>query len=181
MTELFNTSALEGTTGTYSGYDVLTTSRPNVTDVFVRYTWDQFLAVHCPVALYVDRAVTPVWYIIGLTGNILSAKIWCERRMRKNNSSAIYLATLSVSDLLFLLLHVLQELKYAWGVETLSVPGVCEAYFLFSLCVQYASPILVLGFTVERWIAVCHPFKKEKFCTKAQYVRSRFSSLITNF
>jgi len=34
--------------------------------------------------------------------------------MRRNNPSAVYLATLSVDVILFLLLHILQELKYAW-------------------------------------------------------------------
>ena len=29
---------------------------------------------------------------------------------------------------------------------------------------QYLSPMLVLGFTAERYIAVCHPFHKERLC-----------------
>jgi len=32
------------------------------------------------------------------------------------------------------------------------------------LLTQYLSPTLVLGFTVERYIAVCHPFRKERLC-----------------
>jgi len=59
-------------------------------------------------AVQVDRAVTPIWYIIGVTGNALSAIVWMQRRMKANNSSAVYLVALSVSDLLFLLLHFVQ-------------------------------------------------------------------------
>ena len=143
----------------------VTTTYSNVSHVFERHTWGDFLSIHCPGALLVDRSVTPIWYVIGITGNVLSASVWMQRRMRQNNSSAVYLATLSITDLFFLLLHILQELRYAWGVPALSRPGLCETYFLMSLAAQYLSPLLVLGFTVERYIAVCHPFKKGKFCT----------------
>jgi len=79
--------------------------------------------------------------------------------MRRNNSSAIYLATLSVNDTLFLLLHLLQELQYAWGERTVDYPVVCELYAFVYLVTQYLAPMLVLGFTVERFIAVCYPYQ----------------------
>ena len=160
MTSSWPSDLLEASTMTLENL-----SMHNITPTPFRYTWTQFMANVNPVALMVDRCITPVWYLIGITGNILSAKIWLERRMRKNNSSAIYLATLSLTDLTFLLLHILQELKYSWDMRTLSVPVICEAYFMFYIVAQYLSPLLVLGFTVERWIAVCRPFHKEKYCT----------------
>ena len=130
-----------------------------VPSIFDSHSFVSFLQTFCPLASRVDRVVTIIWYIIGVTGNILSAKIWLEKRMRKNNSSAIYLATLSISDLIFLLLHTLQEMEYAWGLRTLDAPVLCEAYFMFIFVVQYLSPILVLAFTCERYIAVCHVMK----------------------
>lgn len=60
------------------------------------------------VLLQVDRVVTPLWYVIGITGNTLSVIVWMQRRMHANNSSAVYLVALSISDLLFLLLHFVQ-------------------------------------------------------------------------
>ena len=140
-------------------------------DIFNKYDFVSFMQEFCPFTTNVDRVVTIIWYVIGFTGNILSAKIWLDRRMRVNNSSAIYLAALSISDLIFLLLHTLQESEYAWGRTTLNHPVLCEAYFMFCLAVQYLSPILVLAFTCERWIAVCHPFVKEKFCTTKRALR----------
>lgn len=124
-----------------------------------------------PVAIMVDRCITPIWYVIGIIGNALSAKIWLEKRMRKDNSSAIYLATLAIVDLIFLVLHIFQELKYAWNIKSLDFHVICEGYFVFNLAAQYLSPMLVLGFTVERWIAVCLPFKKGQFCTPERAVR----------
>ena len=140
-------------------------------DIYTRYTWPELLMVHRPPAIIVDRSLTPIFYIIGILGNILCAKIWLEKRMRKNNSSAIYLATLSITDLFFLLLHILLELRYAWGILSLDFPILCEGYFLIYFVATYLSPLLVLAFTVERYIAVCHPFQKEKYCTTSRAVK----------
>lgn len=57
------------------------------------------------------------------------------------------------------------ELIQAWGWRTYDRPYLCEIYMVFYITPQYLAPILILGFTVERYIAVCHPFLKEKFCT----------------
>ena len=140
-------------------------------DVYTRYTLPELLMVHRPAAILVDRSLTPIFYVIGITGNALSAKIWIDKPMRRNNSSAIYLATLSITDLLFLLLHILLELNYAWDIQTLDYPVLCEGYFLVYFVATYLSPILVLAFTIERYIAVCHPFKKEKYCTPSRALK----------
>lgn len=110
-------------------------------------------------AYVIDKAISPIWYTVGIAGNIISARIWLRRRMRRNNSSAIYLATLSINDTLFLLLHILQEMKYAWSQRTVDYPVVCEAFAFVYLVTQYLAPTLVLGFTVERFIAVCYPYQ----------------------
>lgn len=137
-------------------------------DFLDRSTWSEILALHSPTALYVDRFVSPVWYVIGICGNILSVLVWAEKGTRRVNSSAIYLATLSVTDLVFLLLHFVVELKYAWAIDTLSYPVLCETYFVCYLAVQYLSPLLVSGFTVERWIAVCRPLQRKRYCTTSR-------------
>jgi hypothetical protein len=58
-----------------------------------------------------------------------------------------------------------QELKYAWSIQATGYPVLCELYSVVYMATQYISPTLVLGFTVERYIAVCHPFVKERYCT----------------
>lgn len=117
-----------------------------------------------PGILLVDRIISPIWYIVGLFGNTLSAVIWFGKSNRKN-SSAIYQGILAIVNTFFLLAHLLMELNYAWGIQIYDRPVACEAFSVFLMIPQYLSPMLVLAFTVERYIAVCHPFEKKKFCT----------------
>jgi len=131
----------------------------NCSDAAAEAAWNAHLDSQLYPARAVDRAVTPVWYAVGIVGNVLSATIWLQRRMLRNNSSAVYLATLSINDTLFLLLHILLDLGQAWHVQTLDYPVICESFSFIFLVTQYLAPTLVLGFTVERFIAVCYPYQ----------------------
>ncbi|XP_064620980.1 FMRFamide peptide receptor frpr-18-like [Lineus longissimus] len=111
----------------------------------------------------IDQFITPIWYALGVPGNFLAFVVWMQRQMR--HSSGVYLATLALVDLCFLLLHIIHELDEAWGISTRSNHVLCSGYPVLFLAVQYMSPVLVLGFTVERYISVCHPFQREKYCT----------------
>lgn len=114
------------------------------------------------IANKIDLYVTPILYIVGFPGNIFSLVIWLQKRMR--HSSGCYLAALALDDLLFLVLHVIFELT-KWKVPSLDFPFVCEAFTVIFLASQYLSPFLVLAFTTERYISICHPFQREKYCT----------------
>ncbi|XP_060066569.1 C-C chemokine receptor type 1-like [Ylistrum balloti] len=118
---------------------------------------------HCPEATMIDKYLTPYVYVVGFPGNILALVIWLQKRMR--NSSGYYLAALALADLVFLLLQIVYELNEKWGIRCLDVEFVCEFYPIIFLTSQYLSPLLVLAFTVERYISICHPFSREKFCT----------------
>ena len=52
----------------------------------------------------IDRYVTPVWYVVGIPGNILAYIVWIQSRMRP--SSGCYLAALALDECIFLLLQV---------------------------------------------------------------------------
>lgn len=138
------------------------TEPANGTELFVDIL--EFYDTHSH-AVIIDRVVTPFFYIIGLPANPLSAYIWLNRKTRANNSSAIYLGSLSISHTVFLLLHILHELRYAWDIRIYDGYITCEIFSIMFFLPQYLAPLLVLGFTVERYIAICHPFAKERFCT----------------
>lgn len=113
--------------------------------------------------VFIDKTLTPIIYVFGFPGNVLSFIIWIQPRMR--HSSGVYLAALAVVDFIFLVLHLLYELEKLWGVRTINLPVMCECFTVIFMTFQYLAPLLVLGFTVERYISVCHPFKREKYCT----------------
>ncbi|XP_076444331.1 uncharacterized protein LOC143282540 [Babylonia areolata] len=159
LTAMYNTTSSSGSTtqgGVGGGEGPLTMQQ---------YSMGQLMTTFAPAGVLAERIVPPVWYALGFPGNSLSCVIWFGARMRRNNSSAVYLGSLALSDLSFLLLHLLYNLHTAWGHAVYNVPGGCEPFMLFFYFPQYLSVVLVAAFTVERYVAVCHPFLKEKLCT----------------
>lgn len=142
----------------------------NETDMasFLWYRYPSRTAIleeFAPVGPSIERIVPPFWYFIGFLGNPICIVIWLGQRMRRNNSSAVYLGALSISDMVFLLLHLLYILHVAWGYDVYNHPIACEVFHFLFYVPQYMSTFLVLGFTFERYVAVCHPFLKERWCT----------------
>ena len=132
---------------------------------FHNYTFQEILEVVAPQILFIDRIISPIWYVIGLFGNPVSASIWLSKKMRKTNSSAVYFGSVAIVQTIFLLIHIIIELELAWGVNTYHRRFLCEFVNFVFISLQYLVPMLILAFTVERYIAVCHPFVKEKYCT----------------
>jgi len=52
----------------------------------------------------VIKYITPVWYLVGVPGNLLAFVVWTQKRMRA--SSGCYLAALALNDCIFLMLQV---------------------------------------------------------------------------
>lgn len=112
---------------------------------------------------------TPVTVIVGITGNILSLLVLKTRRFR-NKSYSHYLCSLAVFDSLVLLdklIHRIDSLLTITGHH-----GVFESFgdalckiqnFVEHVCYLMSS-WLVLCMTLERFIAVKFPFKKDTLC-----------------
>ncbi|XP_064609630.1 probable G-protein coupled receptor 139 [Liolophura sinensis] len=148
-------------------------------NIFTVHTENEFYNIHVPSKALVDMYATPLIYLVGFPGNVLSFLIWVKRRMRK--SSGCYLAALAMADLLFLSLHIVFELNNVWNHPLLDMPVVCELFPVIFLGSQYLSPLLVLAFTVERYISICHPFQREKLCTTRRAVRVVISLYVLAF
>ncbi|KAL8598011.1 hypothetical protein ACOMHN_011436 [Nucella lapillus] len=114
---------------------------------------------HASYAIVISKYVTPVWYVIGLTGNVISALFWSSQRMRTCNTAAVYLTTLALADFSYLALHVFYELQNPWLIRTLNVPGWCQMWNVVYMAAQYFCVFIVCAFTCERFLSVCHPFK----------------------
>lgn len=116
-----------------------------------------------PQAVNIDRIVSPFWYCIGFIGNIITVHVWSNRRLKRLNTSSLYLSALAITDTMMLTLHILMELEYAWGKPTLRYPVWCTIFFVLFYFSQYMSPLLVFGFTCERFVSIIKPFKSERF------------------
>ena len=114
---------------------------------------------HAPYAMLVNKYVTPVWYVVGLIGNVISALFWSSQRVRTCNTAAVYLTCLALADFSYLALHVFYELENPWLVHTLNVAGWCQLWNGLYMAAQYFCVFLVCAFTIERFLSVCHPFK----------------------
>jgi len=91
---------------------------------------------------------------LGIPGNIASAIVWL--RLHKKNSSAVYLAAIAINDLVYLLSqsfyrHIKRYLRYPYWLGM-------SHWYIRNSCVTI-EPLLTLGFSVERLLAICWPLK----------------------
>ncbi|KAK2160191.1 hypothetical protein LSH36_138g05004 [Paralvinella palmiformis] len=119
--------------------------------------------------------VTPIIVFVGVLGNVVSLRVFFSRNLRKLSAS-VYLAAISVSDLMVLLIYVSLDwlrkgLPHYPGGHSLgwiiNSPGICETFLYFSYLFRFVSVWLIVVFTVERYIAACRPLQRRVICTKS--------------
>ena len=104
----------------------------------------------------VRYAILYVSYALGIPGNILSAIVWLRRHVTSKNSSAIYLGVMAINDFVFLLFQLIQLILYRIGYYGGWFYLCCVYLWHFTANLE---PLLVLGFSVERLIAIVRPFQ----------------------
>jgi len=91
---------------------------------------------------------------LGIPGNILSAIVWLRHHVANKNSSAVYLAALAIVDLAFLVsvlsVYIFDCRDNYWLCH-------CQLYVVLSSA--DLEPLLVLGLSVERLIAILRPLQ----------------------
>ena len=118
--------------------------------------------------------LTPIVLIIGILGNSLSLNVFLSKNMRGMSASA-YLAALSASDLSTLIFYVTVEwlrrgIVYIYPetqMAFLEYNGFCQILMYLSYVSRFLSSWLVVAFTVERYIGVCHPLRRRHICTRS--------------
>ncbi|XP_052084882.1 probable G-protein coupled receptor 139 [Mytilus californianus] len=116
---------------------------------------------------------TPIIIIIGVVGNLLSLHVFLSQNLRSLSAST-YLAALSVSDLITIIFYVSVEwirrgLTYlfpATNVKILDVEGLCQFQLYISYASRFVSAWLVVSFTIERYVSICHPLVRRNICTR---------------
>ncbi|XP_021346943.1 cysteinyl leukotriene receptor 2-like [Mizuhopecten yessoensis] len=106
----------------------------------------------------------PIIVIIGLTGNTVTIVVFISTHMKKSSATA-FLATLAFVDNVFLV-----ALFTTWFDGSVSniikTEGVCQLLVYVTYVTSFLSIWYVVGFTAERYIAICHPFRAPIVCSR---------------
>jgi len=109
---------------------------------------------------------TAAIFLVGIVGNVLVVVvIWRTRSL--HTPTNCYLSSLAVADILLLItapLPTIVELFFVIDQTFLGKEGCCLMVFTQYLGVN-VSALSITFFTIERYIAICHPMKAQTMCT----------------
>src|SRR6218665_388643 len=118
---------------------------------------------------WVQRVLVPTITVIGVVGNTITIVIMTRRRMR--SSTNWYLAALAITDMIYLIFTFILSLKHYPNARHTD-------YYFYWHCFPFllmitdaasnSSAWLTVTFTIERYIAVCHPIRGKVICTESR-------------
>ncbi|XP_055341779.1 neuropeptides capa receptor-like [Paramacrobiotus metropolitanus] len=105
-------------------------------------------------------------FLSGIIGNVFICFV-IVKTPYMHTSTNCYLFSLAVADILMLLFGVPMELYSFWMREcNFEFPSfVCTGRALLAEMTTCASVMTITAFTVERYLAICHPFRTERLVT----------------
>lgn len=124
---------------------------------------EEVLYVSMPNVLQIGRYVHCIWYAVGFPGNFISVVIWNTNHMYNVCSTAHYLITLSICDIVCQFLQIFRYLEIYWGMKYFKTPVFCGLWNILYMIPLYISELLVLGFAVEKLVSIRHPLRSGWF------------------
>ncbi|XP_012055058.1 PREDICTED: neuromedin-U receptor 2-like [Atta cephalotes] len=125
-------------------------------------------------SLYVVIPVTIIYAAIFLTGIIgnVSTCIVIARNKSMHTATNYYLFSLAVSDLLLLVSGLPAEMYLVWcKYPYIFGEGFCVLRGLASETSTNASVLTIASFTVERYVAICHPFLSQTLSNLSRAIK----------
>ncbi|KAK7108375.1 hypothetical protein V1264_016122 [Littorina saxatilis] len=114
-------------------------------------------------AAWIDTIYVPICAGLGILGNMLSFCVLLSPRL-SGSSTSVYMAALSVSDSLVQVVNILFLVRKFPGHETLR-HGTCGLTFFLLFFSLHYNVIVMMGMTLERYLAIRFPLKASGWCT----------------
>jgi len=112
--------------------------------------------------LYIVVPITVIYAVIlltGLVGNV-STCVVIARNKHMHTATNYYLFSLAVSDLLLLVSGLPPEMYYNWSrYPYVFGEAFCVIQGFAAETSANATVLTITAFTVERYVAICHPFQ----------------------
>lgn len=112
-------------------------------------------------------------FVIGVVGNVCNCLVIADSKNRyMKTATNYYLFSLSISDLLLLIFGLPHDLVNLWHPSPyLFNQFVCISRGWISEASTYASVLVIVTFTIERYLAICHPLKAHTFSRLSRSVK----------
>lgn len=173
MDDIHQLSILNNSINNLPQYDVfLETRLPNTSIIFDDNIDEHGMATY-NIAKIIRNICIPTIVFIGVFGNFMSMLVFASNYLRSSSSST-FLVALAFVDNVFLVCLFLSWLDGSVENILTSLP-VCRIIAYSTYMSSFLSVWFVVGFTVERHIAICHPLHAKLFCTK---VRERITVIL---
>ncbi|XP_051685384.2 neurotensin receptor type 1 [Oryctolagus cuniculus] len=125
--------------------------------------------------IYSKVLVTVVYlalFAVGTVGNAVTAFTLARRKPLQSLQSTVHyhLGSLALSDLLILLLAMPVELyNFIWVHHPWAFGDAgCRGYYFLRDACTYATALNVASLSVERYLAMCHPFKAKTLMSRSR-------------
>lgn len=125
--------------------------------------------------IYSKVLVTAVYlalFVVGTVGNSVTAFTLGRKKSLQSLQSTVHyhLGSLALSDLLTLLLAMPVELyNFIWVHHPWAFgDAVCRGYYFLRDACTYATALNVASLSVERYLAICHPFRAKTLMSRSR-------------
>ena len=158
---------------TGSGHDVTTVSaitsylwNASVNDDVTGSTLPPFPEYYSVPYIVIGFLATSLIFVVGVAGNVMVVLVVSRTRSMRSPTNC-YLMSLAIADILFLVSAPLPSIvEYFLIVEQFIFGRVgCSLMVFFQYLGLNVSSLSITAFTIERYIAICHPIKAQAMCT----------------